>query len=158
MNGMIGRVSGAPVPRIEKVVAYIVRGSRVAVFVHQDDDDPVAQSGLQVPAGTCEESEEPEHAVLREAVEETGLDGLRITAYLGDSDYDMRPYADALHHRFFFQLAVDGAVPEAWSHVERDPGAGLPTTFRFRWLPISQAHVLAAGQGALLGRIQHDGG
>jgi 8-oxo-dGTP diphosphatase len=90
------------IPRSEKVVAYIVRGGRVAVFLHEGEANPARQSGLQVPAGTCEAGETPECAVLREAFEETGLTGLRIVRHLGEADYDMRPYADAMHHRHFF--------------------------------------------------------
>jgi 8-oxo-dGTP diphosphatase len=140
------------VPSIEKVVAYVVRDGRIAVFVHEDDADPW-QSGLQVPAGTCESRENPSEAVLREGREESGLEGLRIVRYLGDADYDMRPYAKAVHHRHFFQLALDGPVPEEWRHLEQHSGAAEPVAFCFFWLPIRQAHVLAAGQGALLARL-----
>jgi NUDIX domain len=49
--------------------------------------------------------------VLREAEEETGLAALRIVRYLGEADYDMRPYTNAVHHRHFFHLAVDGPFP-----------------------------------------------
>jgi len=156
-HGRAGRhhhgVPDQMIPRSEKVVAYVVRGRTVAVFVHERDANPVRESGLQVPAGTCEAGETPEHAVLREAHEETGLTGLRIVRHLGEADYDMRPYADVVHHRHFFHLAVDGPVVEEWRYVERDGGTGQPRPFLFSWLPIAQAHVLAAGLGAMLGRI-----
>jgi 8-oxo-dGTP pyrophosphatase MutT (NUDIX family) len=141
------------IPRSEKVVAYIVRGDTVAVFLHESDANPVRESGLQVPAGTCDGGEKPEHAVLREAYEETGLMGLEIVRYLGEADYDMRPYAEVVHHRHFFHLAASGPVVDEWRHVERDGGTGEPRPFLFSWLPIAQAHVLAAGLGAMLGRI-----
>jgi 8-oxo-dGTP diphosphatase len=141
------------VPRIEKVVAYIVRDERIAVFIHADDADPVRESGLQVPAGTCEPGEEPADAVLREAREESGLAELRIVRYLGDEWYDMRPLAFAVHHRHFFHLAADGPVIDEWLQVERDGGSGPPRPFQFSWLPIREGHVLAAGHGALLGRL-----
>lgn len=144
------------VPRAEKVVAYVVRGDHLAVFVHEDDADPVRESGLQVPAGTCEPHETPSQAVLREAGEESGLMGLRIVRYLGDAEYDMRPYANAIHHRHFFHLAVDGFVPDEWSVVEQHGPSQQPPMFRFSWLPVRQAHVLAGGQGALLGNLAVD--
>ena len=134
-----------------------MRHGRLAVFVHLDDADPLFESGLQVPAGSVEEGESPERAVLREATEETGLRSLRIVRYLGDADYDMRPYADALHHRHFFHLAADDPVPEEWEHVERGSGNDTPRPFRFSWLPIAKAHVLAAGFGAFLGRLTDPG-
>lgn len=139
--------------RIEKVVAYIVRGGDLLVFVHENDDNPVDQSGLQVPAGTCHAGEAPAEAVLREAFEETGLVGLRVLRYLGDADYDVRPRDNAIHHRHFFHLTAAEPVPEQWSHVERDEGAGEPRPFRCYWLPLDCAHVLSAGLGALIGRL-----
>jgi 8-oxo-dGTP pyrophosphatase MutT (NUDIX family) len=125
-----------------------------AVFVHESDADPLRESGLQVPSGTCEVGATVEDAVLREAYEETGLMGLQIVRHLGEADYDMRPYTDVVHHRHFFHLAVDGPVLEEWRHVERDGGTGEPRPFLFSWLPIARAHVLAAGLGAMLGSIK----
>ena len=62
-----------------KVLAYVTRGRRLLVF--RQPESP--EAGIQVPAGTVEEGEGPEVAVLREAREETGLDGLRLDAFLG---------------------------------------------------------------------------
>jgi 8-oxo-dGTP diphosphatase len=139
---------------LEKVVAYIVRDGSVAVFLHEDDGNPLFESGLQVPAGSIEETESPEQAVLREVVEETGLTGVRVVRYLGAAEYDMRPYADAVHHRHFFHIAVDDPVADDWRHIERNCGDDTPKPFRFSWLPIARGHVLAAGLGALLGRLE----
>jgi len=65
---------------IEKVTAFITRltgrGTDLLLFEH-----PYA--GIQLPAGTVEAGETPEHAVLREAFEETGLQPLTIRKYLG---------------------------------------------------------------------------
>jgi 8-oxo-dGTP diphosphatase len=139
--------------RPQKAVAYIVRDGRLLVFRHADDAC-FDESGLQVPAGTVEPGESPEAAVLREAVEETGLAGLRVERYLGASEYDMRPYADAIHVRHFYHLSSDAAdVPERWFSAERGDGTGTPIRFECYWLPLVQGHVLAAGQSALLGRL-----
>ena len=141
------------VPVVEKVVAYIVRAGQLAVFVHLDDSDPVSQSGLQVPAGTIEPGETPDHAVLREAEEESGLTGLTIAASLGVADYDVRPGKHEVHRRFYFHLSVDGPVAETWDHEETDGGVGEPRPFRFFWIPLARGHSLAAGLGAMLSRI-----
>lgn len=139
--------------RPQKVVAYIVRDGRLLVFVHADDDR-FDESGVQVPAGTVRDGEPPARAVLREAAEETGLVGLRIQRYLGAGEYDMRPHADAIHVRHYFHLALDGdEVPERWVAYERGDGDQEPIRFELYWIPLAQAHVLAAGQGALLGRL-----
>ncbi len=46
------------------------------VFVHEDDADPLLESGLQVPGGGVGPGETPDEAALREAHEETGLEDL----------------------------------------------------------------------------------
>jgi 8-oxo-dGTP diphosphatase len=140
--------------RPQKVVAYIVRDGRLPVFTHADDAD-IFESGIQAPAGTVRDGEFPEDAVLREAFEETGLRSLRVQRYLGAAEWDARPHADAVHVRHFFQLALDGNdVPEQWFGGEDGDGRlKTPIRFAFRWIPLRQGHVLAAGQSALLGRV-----
>lgn len=141
------------VTRPQKVVAYIVRDGHILVFRHTDDAS-IDQSGIQVPAGSVKDGERPEEAVLREAYEETGLTGLRIVRYLGAGEYDMRPYAHAIHVRHYFHLTVDtDHVPHQWIHDERGDGTTKPIRFTLYWLPLPQAHVIAAGQAALLGRL-----
>jgi 8-oxo-dGTP pyrophosphatase MutT (NUDIX family) len=65
---------------VEKVTAFVTRetadGRQLLVFRH-----PL--NGIQLPAGTVDVGESPETAVLREAWEETGLDGLRLVRPLG---------------------------------------------------------------------------
>jgi len=138
--------------RPQKVVAYIVRRGRLLVFAHPDEG--FDESGLQVPAGTVRSGELPEVAVLREAREETGIDGLRIERFLGVAEYDLRPYADAVHVRHFFQLSVpERELPERWHAYERGDGDAEPIRFELYWLPLARAHVVAAGQAALIGRM-----
>lgn len=136
----------------EKVVCYVVRDGRLLVFEHLDM--PWQQTGLQVPAGSIRAGESPEDAALREAAEETGLRSLRQVAKVGESWYDMSPYRSEVHHRHVFHLATEGSPPERWVTYERDPddGSGL-IRFECYWIPISQGHSLAAGQGALLGNL-----
>lgn len=141
----------APAER-QKVVCYVVRDGRLLVFRHLDQ--PWEQAGLQVPAGTIRPGEEPAAAALREAREETGLATLRLVRELGHHDYDMRPYRDETHHRHVFHLEVDEDTPERWTSSEDDALDGTgPKRFECSWIPLSQGHVLAAGQGALLGRL-----
>lgn len=79
---------------------------------------------------------------------------LRIVRRLGTGEYDMRPYADAIHQRSYFLLAVDGEeLPECWETFEDGDGAGERIRFELYWVPLAQAHVVAGGQAALLGRI-----
>lgn len=138
---------------VQKVVAYIVRDGQVVVFGHADDER-FEQSGVQVPAGTVRHGELLEIAVLREAAEETDLAGLAVERYLGVAEYDARPYRDELHVRHFFHLSLgQPEVAQQWYAHEREDGDAAPIRFRLYWLPLRQAHVLSAGQGALLGRL-----
>ena len=141
----------ARVPK-QKVVCYVVRDRRLLVFRHLDE--PRDESGLQVPAGSIRPGEPPAAAALREAAEETGLDGLRVTRKVGETTYDMAPYRWETHHRHVFVLEVDGPVPERWVSSEDDPDDGSdPKRFECYWIPLTQGHALAGGQGALLGEV-----
>lgn len=135
---------------VDKVVAYVIRGEELLVFLHVEDECPVLESGLQVPAGTVEPGEEPCDAVLRETQEETGLDGLKIVRYLGN-DEPRWPGSEP-QGRHFFQLSVDDA-PQEWQHVERDGGNGPARSFQLFWIPIGSARILAAGQGFFVARV-----
>ena len=65
---------------VEKVTAFIIReskdGQELLLFEHPN-------AGVQIPAGTVEDDETPEEAVIREATEETGLTSLSMRQYLG---------------------------------------------------------------------------
>lgn len=128
--------------RLRKTFAYITHGSRLLVFTHPDSPE----AGIQVPAGTLRDGELPEEGVLREAREETGLEGLALGAYLGRQDRDMRDFGrDELHERYFYHVLCAGDPTETWQHGEIDPwdgGASIP--FDFFWVPLSGEGVLTA--------------
>lgn len=73
---------------VGKVTAFVTRsdacGVQLLLLEH-----PYA--GIQIPAGTVEEHEQPEMAALREAREETGLAGLTLEEYLGFQDMRLPP-------------------------------------------------------------------
>jgi 8-oxo-dGTP pyrophosphatase MutT (NUDIX family) len=72
---------------LDKVTAFIVRQRNaqreLLVFAH-----PTA--GVQVPAGTVEEGELFEDVALREAQEETGLEGVQLVKELARSSYSLQ--------------------------------------------------------------------
>ncbi|MCA0457785.1 MAG: NUDIX domain-containing protein [Chloroflexi bacterium] len=113
-----------------KVLTYITRGSRLLVFTH-----PTApEAGIQVPGGTVEPDELVEDAALREAIEETGLAGLRLSAFLGQHSRDMSDFGiPEIHHRYYFHIWCDEDAPEYWQHGEY-MSADEPIPFDFYWV------------------------
>ncbi len=82
------------------------------------------------------DGETPEQAVLREAIEETGLRELQLVRFLGGHLHDSRPFGkDEIHHRFFFHLRCTIEPPATWRHYETDPsdGPGELPLFEFFW-------------------------
>jgi len=74
---------------VHKVTAFITRTGpqgqpQLLLFQHP-------QAGVQIPAGTVDEGEDWQTAVLREAVEETGLTQLTIQRYLGQIENELSP-------------------------------------------------------------------
>ena len=118
-----------PSPALKhKAFAYITHGRRLLVFSHPDHP----QAGIQVPAGTLKDGEDPREGVLREAFEETGLEGLRAEALPGQCDYPA-PARNEIHRRNFFHLTCSDDPPEKWIHYERHPDEGDEDAIRFEF-------------------------
>jgi len=105
-----------------------------------------------VPAGTVRGGEDPRAAALRECCEETGRSAFAGTRALGVEEYRLTP--GETHVRHFFQLAPTAPLPETWEAAERHDGTREPTWFTFSWLPLAEAHVLAAGLSARLADVR----
>ena len=129
----------------KKVLAYITRGSQLLVFRHTQ----FPEAGLQVPAGTVEENESPEKAVLRETEEETGQKDFRILAYLGESFWKYE--IDGKHFtekRYFYHLLPPEGLPETWLAYEWSPsdGSPAPIEFEYFWIETQEADGKLSGQ------------
>lgn len=142
----------ATLPVKIKAIAYVTHASRLLVFEHAD----FPEAGIQVPAGTVEDGEDPTTAVLREAFEETGLSGLTLNAFLGSDRVDMRRHGrDEIHERHFFHLRAPVDVPLRWRHLEMDASDGSgPLRFDFYWVALTVVPPLAGDQGDWLPRLR----
>jgi 8-oxo-dGTP diphosphatase len=132
-----------------KVYAYIVQDRDLMVFEHPDSPE----AGIQVPGGTVEDGEALEAAVLREAFEETGLEGLTIAAYLGQQVRDMRDYGkDEMHQRHFYHLTCSTVIPQQWRSVEQFPSgeASGPIHFLLYRAPLDNLPGLIADLDAYI--------
>ncbi len=138
-----------------KVFAYITRGSHLLVFTHPDSPE----AGTQVPGGTVEPGERVEDAALREAIEETGLAGLRLSSFLGEMRRDMSDFGlDEIHHRYFFHVWCDEEPPDSWRHGEFTPGDSSgrvdPIPFDFYWVNLTDGvPSLLANQAAYIPKL-----
>jgi tRNA (cmo5U34)-methyltransferase len=99
---------------------------------------------------------EEDHAagVLREAQEETGLQGFVLDGLLGVDEFDQAPYGvDEIQQRFFYHLRLEGEAPARFVYQEKFPsdGEALPITFEFWWAKLpEEVPWLMAGHGRFL--------
>jgi 8-oxo-dGTP pyrophosphatase MutT (NUDIX family) len=143
---------------VNKVAAYITCEGHLLVFTQ-----PAApEAGVQIPSGTVKDGEDLEMAVLREAMEESGLKALTVRAYLGERTYDMRAItgADRKVRRHFFHLDYAGPISlESWRNWEEDPSDGEEDSveFELRWVRYpEEVPELAAEFSDLLHMLQPD--
>ena len=118
---------------VDKVVAYITRGSELLIFAHTE----FPGAGLQVPAGSMDPGETPQQAVTREIREETGLTAFHVARLLGIVEGGYR--AGAQWHftrRYFFHVTLSDTAPDRWRHWERHAGDGASYEFELFWVPL----------------------
>ncbi len=131
-----------------KVVAYITREKdglrQLLVFKHRDYPD----AGVQVPAGTIEDGESVEAALVREIEEKSGLTGLELIRKVG-TFYYTHPDTGNLHVRNVFLLKAPADTPDAWEWIETSSGEVLESegyVFQFYWVALDGEITLAGGQ------------
>lgn len=140
------------VQEVLKVVCDVVHDGHLLVFTH--DDVPMTVTGVQVPAGTINPGELPEHAAAKEFFEETGRRA-QVIRPVGIQRFDMRPGRNEVAVWHYIALELPNAdVSERWTAGESDSfSAGAGYSWTCWWLPLSDAHVLAVGFGGLLGSL-----
>lgn len=121
-----------------KVYAYITYGNDILVFKQPE----APEAGIQVPGGTVEEGETHSQAALREAAEETGLEGFKLVKKLGATQR-LETFGDGKTVktiRHFYHLTVKERESDTWDHMEtqRNDG-GPPVRFSFSWMTFKEA-------------------
>ena len=121
-------------PTRDRVFTYITRGCRLLIIEYVDH----SYAQPQIPGGTIEPGESPQHAALREAREETGLAGVKIASFLGSCVRDLREIGrNETIRAWYFHLCTEDATPERWRHLERDPHDGTdPVLFELSWVAL----------------------
>ncbi|MFF0836732.1 MULTISPECIES: NUDIX domain-containing protein [unclassified Streptomyces] len=137
-------------PRI-RVAAYVIRhhaGHELLVF----DQVRIPEAGTQVPAGGVGPGEALKDAVLREVVEETGLQTATVLRQIALED---KPHPDTGQPRrtSFFYVQAPADTPDAWEHRVHGDGDDAGLVFACRFLPLPLKQPLADDQDAWLGRI-----
>jgi 8-oxo-dGTP pyrophosphatase MutT (NUDIX family) len=117
------------------VVAYVVRERELLVFDHRD----FPGAGTQVPAGTVENDEDPAATVVREVLEETGVQA-RVVRELGGTDA-VAPRGEPRRNHFF-ELATD-ETRDAWEHVVHGGGEDRGLVLLCRFAPLDAAQLIA---------------
>src|SRR5437763_1107615 len=103
-------------------------------------DDNFDRSGLQVPAGTINSVS-------------FGRTRSCVKFARRPEKLDSRSSVISARRSTICARTPTSYLPAEWMGCETGDTANDPINFRFYWLPLSQGHVLAAGQGALLGRL-----
>lgn len=132
----------------QKVVMYVVHNGKLLVFRHTDFS--YEEVGIQVPAGSLTEGEEPEVGAMRELCEETGYDCFRIVRFLGTATYNKLPTSPQLHERHYFLAEPTAELPERWNSQEDHDGLQPSTHLECFWIPLERGHILESGMGQML--------
>lgn len=124
----------------QRVVAYVTDPSgRLLVFDHVDVD-----AGTQVPGGGIHEGESADEAVVRELVEESGIDTAVLVRKLGEawgrSEPGNVPAGLEEHVQHAFHLRLDRLpAEEEWQWQEKSGGEIVEHRFAFRWASLEEA-------------------
>ncbi|WP_347319558.1 NUDIX domain-containing protein [Rossellomorea sp. RS05] len=144
----MGREKGRVEP-IKKAYGYITRNHngrpQVLVFQH-----PILEAGVQIPKGTVQDGEDPEAAVVREMIEETGLTEWGKPVFLADDRW--RADDGSIHHRHFYRLD-QGDAPDQWQHEPSGGGEEEGLQFTLFWISSPGDIPLARGHGDYLADV-----
>lgn len=113
-----------------KAWAFLVRGTdrgpELLVFRHPRGD-------IEIPKGTVERGEDPAICVVRELLEETGVEG-RVVETLPLLESPPEWPERQLWHSYV--LHCDAELPDAWDHVVQGNSGENGLIFQCHWIPL----------------------
>lgn len=131
-----------PPPCYQRAAAFVTDpGGRLLVFDHLD----VPAAGTQVPAGGIHDGEAPDVAVVRELVEESGIDDAVLVRKLGEAwrmaeSGNVPPgFEEQVTHAYHLVLHDLGERADTWEWDECDGGDVVKHRFVLRWATLDQA-------------------
>ncbi len=134
-----------------KVMDYIttmqVEYPELLVFGHVGSPE----AGIQIPAGTLEETESPREEVLSEVFEETGLNAFYENIFLGSHLY-WYSSSHTLILRYAY-LLLSQETRNQWIHVVA--GEDSQMEFMLYWIPLSKTLHLQGDFGSYFHRVRH---
>jgi len=123
-------MSTRDVTHVKKVCAYITRNaSEVLVFEGPGHD------GLQIPKGTVESGERPREAMVREAIEESGLATFEGLRHLTTDVWTRRESPPKRYVRSFYHVPVH-EPRDSWTHTVTGDGPERGAEFEFHWVDL----------------------
>lgn len=133
----------------EKVLVYVLDQTISSVLAFTQQGCP--EAGVQVPAGTVEDGEEPVAAAARELREESGLELRELPNWVGTVLFEMYPYKFERHLRHIYWCVTDIPKTESWTNIEAATATRGPVVANFEFLSVDSATTeLVAGHGDLL--------
>lgn len=143
----------------QRAVAYITRGDAEGVqLLVFDHDAAYPTAGTQVPAGGLEDDETPLETAVREALEETGLEGLQPRDYLGSGLFE-NGLQRQIWHFCWLEITANThrgearlALPDTWQHRAEEGPDSDGYTFHHRFEPLETV-VLHHDMDAMLPQL-----
>ena len=140
---------------VTRVAAYVVRdgrrGRELLVFAPRG-----LGARVQVPAGRRRAGEDAGVAVLREVLEESGLEDVAPVSVLGTQIWTHFETGD-VYPTVYFELMAGGGGPRAWEHTVGGEGVDRGMIFDCRWEPLPLSFDLWARTGAFLACLEAAG-
>jgi len=137
----------------ERVVAYVTRQGPTGLDLLTIEQGDI-KGGVQVPAGRLDPGESPEHGLVREVEEETGITGVSVVRRLADTDEFERLYGVGAHRSHAFHAEVASEGPDEWEHRVGGSGADADLVYLCHWVRLDECPPLWGDADPLVDKLR----